>query len=100
MNRCDRLGVTHRPQSGSVLIASLAAMIVGTILLAALLALVSSTALVEQSNVNVDRQIRAAEGALGAAITQIRNTPGVASATGDPCEPFGPAPPVTLPPRR
>ena len=97
MNRSDRVGATQRSQSGSVLLASLAAMIVGTILLAALLSLVSSTALVEQSNVNVDRQIRAAEGALGAAITQIRNTPGVASATGDPCEPFGAAPPVTLP---
>ncbi|MFZ4434834.1 MAG: hypothetical protein ACOYOQ_16710, partial [Microthrixaceae bacterium] len=88
---------TRSGQSGSVLIASLVAMIVGTVLLAALLSLVSSTALVEQSNVSVARQIRASEGAIGAAITQIRNTPGVASSTGDPCEPFGAAPPVTLP---
>ncbi len=97
MNRSGTPRSTRSGQSGSVLIASLAAMIVGTVLLAALLSLVSSTALVEQSNVSVDRQIRASEGAIGAAITQIRNTPGVASSTGDPCEPFGAAPPVTLP---
>ena len=96
MRTLKKAGPVPRSQSGSVLVASLAAMIVGTVLLAALLSLVSQTSVVEQSNVNVDRQIRAADAALATAINQVRNTPSLAApAVGAPgdtpggCLPFG-----------
>jgi hypothetical protein len=66
-------------QGGYALIAALAAMLVCTILTAALLGLTTDTNRIEQSGRVRERQIRAAEGGIEAAINQLRNAQAVAA---------------------
>lgn len=75
----DSPGRPSPGQGGYALIAALAAMFICTILTAALLGLTTDANRIEQSGRERERQVRAAEGGIEAAINQIRNAQSIAA---------------------
>jgi hypothetical protein len=85
---------TGRSERGYVLVTTLTAMLLCLIIITSLLSLTLATTKVEETGRVRERGVRAAEGALDAALNQLRNSPTMASGRDtdgdgnyDPCEP-------------